>query len=194
MPTYSYRCTECGNEFDVRQSFSDEPLKVCEACGGSLRKLFNSVGIVFKGSGFYHNDARSSSSTLHSKNSEGREASDSAGSGSGESASSENGTSRTRIHETRAHKAEAQTPAKQPVWRKPPHRRALLLRQAPPLRQEPPHRSVAEQTQPRASAAREAPPPRKSARPHRVRAHSLCGRAPRPQACFLRERRRRTSP
>lgn len=93
MPTYSYRCTECGNEFDVRQSFSDEPLKVCEACGGSLRKLFNSVGIVFKGSGFYHNDARSSSGTLHSKNSEGREASDSAGSGSGESASSENGNS-----------------------------------------------------------------------------------------------------
>ena len=93
MPTYSYRCTECGNEFDVRQSFSDEPLKVCEACGGSLRKLFNSVGIVFKGSGFYHNDARSSSGTLHSKNSEGREASDSAGSKSGESASSENGNS-----------------------------------------------------------------------------------------------------
>ena len=179
MPTYSYRCTECGNEFDVRQSFSDEPLKVCEACGGSLRKLFNSVGIVFKGSGFYHNDARSSSGTLHSKNSEGREASDSAGSRSGESASSENGNSR---------KAGAQTPVGQSV------RRALLLRQAPPLRQETPHRSVAEQTQPRASAAREAPPPRKSARPRRVRAHSLCGRAPRPQARFLRERRRRTSP
>jgi len=37
VPTYSYRCNKCGNEFDVRQSFSDEPLKVCEACGGSLR-------------------------------------------------------------------------------------------------------------------------------------------------------------
>ena len=100
MPTYSYRCTECGNEFDVRQSFSDEPLKVCEACGGSLRKLFNSVGIVFKGSGFYHNDARSSSSTLHSKNSEGREASDSAGSGSGEGASSENGNADSHSGDT----------------------------------------------------------------------------------------------
>jgi len=103
VPTYSYRCTECGNEFDVRQSFSDEPLKVCEACGGSLRKLFNSVGIVFKGSGFYHNDARSSSSTLHSKNSEGREASDSAGSGSGESASSENGNSGSHSGNANAH-------------------------------------------------------------------------------------------
>ena len=103
MPTYSYRCTECGSEFDVRQSFSDEPLKVCEACGGSLRKLFNSVGIVFKGSGFYHNDARSSSSTLHSKNSEGREASDSAGSGSGESASSENGNSGSHSGNANAH-------------------------------------------------------------------------------------------
>ena len=103
MPTYSYRCTECGSEFDVRQSFSDEPLKVCEACGGSLRKLFNSVGIVFKGSGFYHNDARSSSNTLHSKNSEGREASDSAGSGSGEGASSENGNAGSHSGNANAH-------------------------------------------------------------------------------------------
>lgn len=61
MPTYSYRCTACGNEFDVRQSFSDDALTVCEECGGNLRKLFNSVGIVFKGSGFYHNDSKSTS-------------------------------------------------------------------------------------------------------------------------------------
>ncbi len=61
MPTYSYRCTACGNEFDVRQSFSDDALTVCEECGGNLRKLFNSVGIVFKGSGFYHNDSKSKS-------------------------------------------------------------------------------------------------------------------------------------
>ena len=89
MPTYSYRCTECGNEFDVHQSFSDDPLKVCEACGGRLRKLFNSVGIVFKGSGFYHNDARSSSGALHSKNPEGHETSDSSGAGSGDGAGTE---------------------------------------------------------------------------------------------------------
>ncbi len=65
MPTYSYRCTSCSREFDVRQSFADAPLTVFEECGGELRKLFNSVGIVFKGSGFYRNDSRSgSSSTL----------------------------------------------------------------------------------------------------------------------------------
>ena len=73
MPTYSYRCTACGNEFDVRQSFSDAPLTVCEKCGGALRKLFNSVGIVFKGSGFYHNDAKSSSQGLHSSERSGGE-------------------------------------------------------------------------------------------------------------------------
>ena len=73
MPMYSYRCTACGNEFDVRQSFSDAPLTVCEKCGGALRKLFNSVGIVFKGSGFYHNDAKSSSQGLHSSERSGGE-------------------------------------------------------------------------------------------------------------------------
>lgn len=63
MPTYSYRCTACGTERDVRQSFTDDPLTVCPDCGGALRKLFSSVGVVFKGSGFYHNDSRSSRTT-----------------------------------------------------------------------------------------------------------------------------------
>ncbi len=79
MPTYSYRCTACGNEFDVRQSFSDDPLTVCGDCGGKLRKLFNSVGIVFKGSGFYHNDSKSKSN-LTSTSSEGSSSSSSDGS------------------------------------------------------------------------------------------------------------------
>ena len=52
MPTYSYACTECDNRFDIVQSFSDDTLTVCDDCNGKLRKLFNSVGIVFKGSGF----------------------------------------------------------------------------------------------------------------------------------------------
>ncbi|MBM9432482.1 FmdB family transcriptional regulator [Flaviflexus sp. JY899] len=69
MPTYSYRCKACGNEFDIQQSFSDDALTVCESCGGELRKLFNSVGIVFKGSGFYRNDSRGSSSSLAAKDS-----------------------------------------------------------------------------------------------------------------------------
>lgn len=73
MPTYSYRCKVCGNEFDIHQSFTDSPLTVCDKCGGSLRKLFNSVGIVFKGSGFYHNDSKSHASlnaTSHSSSSD----------------------------------------------------------------------------------------------------------------------------
>jgi putative FmdB family regulatory protein len=58
VPTYSYACTECGNRFDVVQGFSDDALTTCEKCSGRLRKLFNSVGIVFKGSGFYRTDSR----------------------------------------------------------------------------------------------------------------------------------------
>ncbi|MBA2768657.1 MAG: FmdB family transcriptional regulator [Sporichthyaceae bacterium] len=58
MPTYQYACTECGHRLEVVQSFSDEPLSECPQCEGRLRKVFNSVGIVFKGSGFYRNDSR----------------------------------------------------------------------------------------------------------------------------------------
>ena len=58
MPTYSYACTECGNRFDIVQGFADDALTTCEKCSGRLRKLFNSVGIVFKGSGFYRTDSR----------------------------------------------------------------------------------------------------------------------------------------
>lgn len=59
MPTYAYTCTACGHAFDVHQSFSDEALTVCPECSGRLRKVFSPVGVVFKGSGFYRNDARS---------------------------------------------------------------------------------------------------------------------------------------
>ena len=58
MPTYEYRCKGCGNELEVVQSFTDDALTTCEACGGDLRKVFGSVGISFKGSGFYKNDSR----------------------------------------------------------------------------------------------------------------------------------------
>lgn len=60
MPTYQYACTECGDRLEVVQRFSDDPLTVCAACGGKLRKVFSPVGIVFKGSGFYRTDSRSS--------------------------------------------------------------------------------------------------------------------------------------
>jgi putative FmdB family regulatory protein len=60
VPTYSYACTECGNRFDVVQAFTDDALTTCQQCSGRLRKLFSSVGVVFKGSGFYRTDSRDS--------------------------------------------------------------------------------------------------------------------------------------
>lgn len=60
MPTYEYRCTECGADLEVVQRFTDPSLTTCEACGGSLRKVFSAVGVVFKGSGFYATDNRAS--------------------------------------------------------------------------------------------------------------------------------------
>jgi putative FmdB family regulatory protein len=61
VPTYQYTCTECGEPVEVVQKFTDEPLTVCSACGGRLRKVFSPVGIVFKGSGFYRTDSRKGS-------------------------------------------------------------------------------------------------------------------------------------
>ena len=63
MPTYQYVCTECGEPLEVVQKFSDDPLTVCPACSGRLRKVFSSVGVVFKGSGFYKTDSRSASTS-----------------------------------------------------------------------------------------------------------------------------------
>jgi putative FmdB family regulatory protein len=61
VPTYQYQCTECGAALEVIQSFSDDNLTECPECAGRLRKVFNAVGVVFKGSGFYRNDSRSTS-------------------------------------------------------------------------------------------------------------------------------------
>lgn len=58
MPTYSYRCTECGNAFDTVQSFTDDALTECPSCGGRLRKVFAAVGVTFNGSGFYRTDSK----------------------------------------------------------------------------------------------------------------------------------------
>jgi putative FmdB family regulatory protein len=62
VPTYQYACTECGHTFEQFQSFSDDALTECPECTGRLRKLFNAVGVVFKGSGFYRTDSRTDSS------------------------------------------------------------------------------------------------------------------------------------
>lgn len=63
MPIYAYRCSSCGNEFEIRQSFTEDALTVCDTCGGELRKLFGNIGVVFKGSGFYSTDNKSSTTS-----------------------------------------------------------------------------------------------------------------------------------
>lgn len=60
MPTYSYACRDCDHRFDLQQAFTDDALTTCPACGGALRKVYGSVGVVFKGSGFYRTDSRAS--------------------------------------------------------------------------------------------------------------------------------------
>ncbi|APE37209.1 FmdB family transcriptional regulator [Nocardia mangyaensis] len=85
MPTYSYACTECDNRFDIVQSFSDDALTVCPQCSGKLRKLFNSVGIVFKGSGFYRTDSRGGASTASEPAKSSSDSNGSSGIGDGSS-------------------------------------------------------------------------------------------------------------
>ena len=89
MPTYQYACTECDHAFEQVQSFSDASLTVCPQCQGRLRKVYNAVGVVFKGSGFYRTDSRSASSSStagSSSSSTGSDASSSGGSGSSDKA------------------------------------------------------------------------------------------------------------
>lgn len=110
MPTYQYQCTECGEGLEAVQKFTDDALTVCPNCEGRLKKVFSAVGIVFKGSGFYRNDSRGSSSSstpatspakasgsasATSTSSSGSSGSDSkpAASSSSSSASSSSGTS-----------------------------------------------------------------------------------------------------
>ncbi|MFD8564403.1 FmdB family zinc ribbon protein [Streptosporangium canum] len=92
MPTYQYACSACGNEFDIVQKFSDDALTECPTCSGELRKVFSAVGIVFKGSGFYRTDSRSSSTSTVSSGSASSSSSSSAPSGSDSSGSSGSST------------------------------------------------------------------------------------------------------
>jgi putative FmdB family regulatory protein len=91
LPTYQYACTECGHAFEQVQSFSDDALTVCPECEGRLRKVFNAVGVVFKGSGFYRTDSRgkqTSAETAGSSSSSSSSSSDSSSSSSDSSSSS----------------------------------------------------------------------------------------------------------
>ena len=95
MPTYSYKCTECGTAFDIQQAFTDDSLTVCPNCGGKLRKVFSAVGVTFNGSGFYRTDSRGKSSesagssgSSDSKSSESKPSESKPSTSSGESKSS----------------------------------------------------------------------------------------------------------
>ena len=87
MPTYSYRCTECSNAFDIHQSFTEDSLTVCPTCGGVLRKVFSPVGVTFSGSGFYRTDSRAGAKES------GSSSGGSSSSGSGDSGSSSGSSS-----------------------------------------------------------------------------------------------------
>lgn len=93
MPTYSYACTSCDNAFDIVQSMSEDSLTECPECKGRLRKLYNNVGVVFKGSGFYRTDSRSTSSSSTSTSSGSSDSSGSSGSPSSTSTSTTSGGS-----------------------------------------------------------------------------------------------------
>ena len=101
MPVYQYACTECGEQLEVRQSFTDDALTVCPACEGRLRKVLSAVGVVFKGSGFYRTDSRvgassnvaANGSSSSSESSESSTASSSSNGSNGSSESSSSGSS-----------------------------------------------------------------------------------------------------
>src|SRR5947208_16602101 len=91
MPTYEYACKECSEHVEVVQSFKDEPLTECPACGGPLRKVFGSIGISFKGSGFYKTDSRAAVGGS-TKSSDGK-AEPASGGGSDSGGAAKSGTS-----------------------------------------------------------------------------------------------------
>lgn len=97
VPTYQYQCADCGEAFEIRQAFTDDALTECPTCGGSVRKLFNAVGVVFKGSGFYRTDSRagtaSGGSGSSSSSSETTTSSSTSSTASSSSSSSSSGSS-----------------------------------------------------------------------------------------------------
>ncbi len=102
MPTYSYKCTECGTAFDIQQAFTDDSLTVCPNCGGKLRKVFTAVGVSFNGSGFYRNDSRAAATN---------------GAGSAGGKSSESKSSDSKSSESKA--SESKSPDSKPATKAP---------------------------------------------------------------------------
>jgi putative FmdB family regulatory protein len=105
LPTYSYKCTECGTAFDIQQAFTDDSLTVCPNCGGKLRKVFTAVGVTFNGSGFYRNDSRATSKSSESSGS-------SSSSSSSDSKPSESKSSESKSSDSKSTSAKpASTPS-----------------------------------------------------------------------------------
>ena len=103
MPTYQYACTACDHTFEQFQSFSDDALTVCPQCQGRLRKVFNAVGVVFKGSGFYRTDSRTDASSSAKGSSGGTDGSSgSSGSSPGDSAGKTSSTETSTSSPTKA--------------------------------------------------------------------------------------------
>ena len=125
LPTYEYRCDSCENNFDVVQSFHDDPVTACPACGSRVRKVFGNVGIVFKGSGFYKTDSRPGAAKAPAGDAAAAGSSGSEGSGSesaapaaastGDGASTTSTTESTKAPSTPpATKTPAKTSSKEP--------------------------------------------------------------------------------
>ncbi|QHC20631.1 FmdB family zinc ribbon protein [Streptomyces sp. GS7] len=93
MPTYQYQCTACGEGLEAVQKFTDDALTECPSCNGRLKKVFSAVGIVFKGSGFYRNDSRGSSSSSSPAKSSSSSTGSASSSDSSSSSSSSSGSS-----------------------------------------------------------------------------------------------------
>jgi putative FmdB family regulatory protein len=107
VPLYEYQCLPHGHRFEVRQGINDAPVKTCTVCGGEVRRVIHPVGIVFKGSGFYVTDSRSSSSASKPASGPTQESkSETAGSGASDSTSGESGTKSEKT-ETKAEKKES---------------------------------------------------------------------------------------
>ena len=117
VPTYSYACTECDNRFDAVQAFTEDALTTCPQCSGRLRKLFNSVGVVFKGSGFYRTDSREASKSAvanDSGSSAGSSGSDKSGSdksGSDKSGSDKSGSDKSGSDKSGSDKKSSDKPS-----------------------------------------------------------------------------------
>ena len=109
MPTYEYVCNDCGNDLEVVQKFTDEPLTECPVCHGRLRKVFYPVGVVFKGSGFYRTDSRASAKEPAAGSGNG--SSDAKSDGAAKSAEKTSGDGAKSSTESAPKQAAASTPA-----------------------------------------------------------------------------------